>query len=148
MHTPGHASNHLCFLLEPDGLLFTGDHIIQGSTVVIDPPDGDMSAYITSLKQLLTMDISAIAPGHGTLITVPHQALCGLLAHRLNREGQVREALSAQEPASLAALVATVYSDVPASLHALAQRSLLAHLLKLESDGRARRDGEHWLAAH
>ena len=148
LHTPGHASNHLCFLLEPDGLLFTGDHIIQGSTVVIDPPDGDMSAYIDSLKRLLPMDISAIAPGHGTLITSPHQALCGLLAHRLTREGQVREALSAQQPASLATLVATVYADVPASLHALAERSLLAHLLKLETDGRARRDGQMWLAAH
>lgn len=144
-HTPGHASNHLCFLLEPERLLFTGDHIIQGSTVVIDPPDGDMSAYLDSLNRLLTEDLAAIAPGHGTVINRPHEALCALIAHRLNREARVLEALRAEQPADLATMVEFVYSDVPDVLHGLAERSLLAHLLKLEADGRAYRREERWL---
>jgi glyoxylase-like metal-dependent hydrolase (beta-lactamase superfamily II) len=146
LHTPGHASNHLCYLLEPELLLFTGDHIIQGSTVVIDPPDGNMSDYLASLKRLLVTDLNALAPGHGTLMSAPHEALCALLAHRLNRESRVFEALSPDAPAPLGRLVKRVYSDVPRGLHALAERSLLAHLLKLETDGRARRDGQQWLA--
>lgn len=144
-HTPGHASNHLCYLLEPERLLFTGDHIIQGSTVLIDPPDGDMSAYLASLKRLLTEDLAALAPGHGTLIERPHEALCALIAHRLNREMRVLEALSADAPADLATILERVYSDVPATLHGLAERSLLAHLLKLETDGRARRRENRWV---
>ena len=146
LHTPGHASNHLCYLLEPELLLFTGDHIIQGSTVVIDPPDGNMSEYLSSLKRLLVMDLTALAPGHGTVLTAPHEALCALLAHRLNRESRVLAALSPAEPAALGALVQRIYADVPRGLHNLAERSLLAHLLKLETDGRARREGQQWLA--
>lgn len=146
IHTPGHASNHLCYLLESEGLLFTGDHIIHGSTVVIDPPDGDMRAYIASLKRLLTEELTALAPGHGTLITEPHEALCALIAHRLNRESRVYEALSAEDPGSLGQLREHVYQEVSPALHGLAERSLLAHLLKLEADGRARRVGELWLA--
>ena len=68
MHTPGHASNHLCYLLEEERLLFSGDHIMQGSTVVIAPPDGDMAAYLASLERLRTLRLRAIAPGHGHLI--------------------------------------------------------------------------------
>ena len=145
-HTPGHASNHLCYLLESERLLFTGDHIIQGSTVVIDPPDGDMSAYLTSLRRLLTEDLAALAPGHGTIIPHPHEALCALIAHRLSRELRVYGTLSTQEPAALDTLLERAYEDVPQMLHALAARSLLAHLLKLEADGRARRRGDRWVA--
>ncbi len=147
LHTPGHASNHLCYLLEAEGLLFTGDHIIQGSTVVIDPPDGDMQAYIASLQRLLQEDLTAIAPGHGERIDEPHEALCALIAHRLNREAKVLEALSAQQPATLAQLCSVAYEDVPSALWGLAERSLLAHLLKLETDGRALRQAERWRAA-
>ncbi len=145
-HTPGHASNHLCYLLEPDQVLLTGDHIIQGSTVVIDPPDGDMREYLASLERLLTEELTWLAPGHGTLIAHPHEALCALIAHRLSRESQIFAALSAEEPAALATLVARVYADVPQSLHALAERSVLAHLLKLQTDGRAQRRADAWLA--
>ena len=147
MHTPGHASNHLCYLLESEGLLFTGDHIIQGSTVVIDPPDGDMRAYLASLERLLTEDLTTIAPGHGMLICEPHDALCALIAHRLNRESRVRAALSVHKAQSLSTLCEHVYAEVPTVLHGLAERSLLAHLLKLQADGRARRRGDLWLAA-
>ena len=147
IHTPGHASNHLCYLLEPQQVLFTGDHIIQGSTVVIDPPDGDMSAYLASLRRLLTEDLAALAPGHGTIIAHPHEALSALIAHRLSRESRVYAALSTQEePAALDALLERAYDDVPETLHALAARSLLAHLLKLEADGRARRRADRWVA--
>ncbi|HVS76185.1 MAG TPA: MBL fold metallo-hydrolase [Steroidobacteraceae bacterium] len=146
IHTPGHASNHLCFLLEEERILFTGDHIIQGSTVVIDPPDGDMGAYIRSLEALLHEDLHYLAPGHGTLIPNPPEAIHSLIQHRLRREAKVLSALPRQHPADLPTLLQTVYDDVPTHLHALAQRSLLAHLLKLESEARALRVADSWIA--
>lgn len=143
VHTPGHASNHLCFLLEEERILFTGDHIIQGSTVVIDPPDGDMAAYIGSLESLLREPLDYLAPGHGTLIPDPHGAVKALIQHRLRREAKVLAALSPQaEP--LSTLVRRVYDDVAPQLHPLAERSLLAHLLKLGAEGRASRSGDGW----
>lgn len=144
LHTPGHASNHLCYLLEEDRLLFTGDHLIQGSTVLIDPPDGDMSAYLASLERLLGEDLRYLAPGHGTVMPQPHQAVRTLIRHRLRRESKVLATLKDSAPADLASLTARVYDDVPAQRHGLAERSLLAHLLKLEADGRARRTGGLW----
>jgi glyoxylase-like metal-dependent hydrolase (beta-lactamase superfamily II) len=147
IHTPGHASNHLCFLLEAQRVLFTGDHIIQGSTVVIDPPDGDMAAYIASLDALLREPLENLAPGHGTLIAEPHSAIAALIQHRLRREAKVLSALPREHPADLATLVRRVYDDVPPQLHSLAERSLLAHLLKLGDEQSARRVGERWMAA-
>ncbi|HEV2268050.1 MAG TPA: MBL fold metallo-hydrolase [Steroidobacteraceae bacterium] len=144
VHTPGHASNHLCFLLEEERILFTGDHIIQGSTVVIDPPDGDMAAYIASLQSLLRESLDYLAPGHGTLIPNPPAAIQALIQHRLRREAKVLAALPPQ-PAALPALVRRVYDGVSPQLHPLAARSLLAHLLKLEAEGRARRSGDDWM---
>jgi glyoxylase-like metal-dependent hydrolase (beta-lactamase superfamily II) len=146
IHTPGHASNHLCFLLEEERILFTGDHIIQGSTVVIDPPDGDMAAYIRSLESLLHEPLDYLAPGHGTLILDPHAAIRALIQHRLRREAKVLASLPRQHPADLPTLVQRVYDDVPPQLHPLAQRSLLAHLLKLEAEARARRVADRWIA--
>lgn len=147
IHTPGHASNHFCFLLEEEQLLFTGDHIIQGSTVVIDPPDGDMAAYLGSLESLLQENLRKLAPGHGTLIRAPHEAIRDLIQHRLRRERKVLAALAhLQAAADLPVLTRIVYDDVPAALHPLAARSLLAHLLKLEAQSRAQRVGERWLA--
>ena len=138
IHTPGHASNHLCYLLEEEKLLFTGDHLMQGSTVVINPPDGDMSVYIASLRRLLSEDLEWLAPGHGFLIDQPHAVVNKTIAHRLGREAKVLAALQAQAgPTSEAALVAAVYADTPKALHAMALRSLRAHLLKLRTDGRA-----------
>ena len=143
IHTPGHASNHLCYLLEEEKLLFTGDHVMQGSTVVINPPDGDMVAYLKSLADLLQVDLDWLAPGHGFLVAWPHDVLRGLIAHRLKREAKVRSALAAT-PSSLDDLVARVYDDVPSAMHGVARRSLLAHLLKLQADGVARESAQRW----
>ena len=141
--TPGHASNHLCWLLEEERLLFTGDHVMQGSTVVINPPDGDMGAYCASLQALLALDLDWFAPGHGFLMARPHDELRRLLAHRGAREAKVLAALQqASGPLSPAALVPAVYGDVPVARHGIAERSLLAHLLKLAAEHRAQRDEE------
>jgi glyoxylase-like metal-dependent hydrolase (beta-lactamase superfamily II)/8-oxo-dGTP pyrophosphatase MutT (NUDIX family) len=138
IHTPGHASNHLCYLLEETRMLFTGDHVMQGSTVVINPPDGDMRAYLASLDKLLAEDIAIIAPGHGYLIGAPHKEVRRLVAHRLAREAKVTAALKRRDSATLEELVADVYDDVSPKLHPVAMRSLTAHLDKLLAEGRAR----------
>ena len=138
IHTPGHASNHLCYLLEQTKMLFTGDHVMQGSTVVINPPDGDMRAYLHSLEKLLGEDLAIIAPGHGYLIGAPHKEVRRLVAHRLAREAKVTAALARRGESALEDLVPEVYDDVPERLHPIAARSLLAHLQKLVADGSAR----------
>lgn len=137
LHTPGHASNHLCYLLEQERTLFTGDHVMQGSTVVINPPDGDMGAYLRALRELLALEIDWLAPGHGFLVARPQEAIGALIEHRLRREARVLEALAAHGPGRVEALVPAVYADVPAARHGIAARSLLAHLLKLREDGAA-----------
>lgn len=144
VHTPGHASNHLCYLLEGERLLFTGDHVMQGSTVVISPPDGDMIAYLRSLKRLLALDLAALAPGHGRVIGKPHDEVRRLVAHRLKREQKVIGAFGRRNPATLDELLPLVYDDVPQGIHAVARRSLHAHLIKLRDEGRAGEDGENW----
>jgi len=135
LHTPGHASNHLCYMLEETKMLFTGDHVMQGSTVVINPPDGDMRAYLLALEALLEEDIAILAPGHGFLIGQPHRELRRLIAHRLAREAKVAAALGRLGRATLEELVLAVYDDVPARLHPVAARSLTAHLQKLVAEG-------------
>jgi glyoxylase-like metal-dependent hydrolase (beta-lactamase superfamily II)/8-oxo-dGTP pyrophosphatase MutT (NUDIX family) len=135
IHTPGHASNHLCYLLEETKMLFTGDHVMQGSTVVINPPDGDMRAYLASLEKLLAEDIAILAPGHGYLVGAPHKELRRLIAHRRAREAKVLGALGRLGPASLEELLPLVYDDVPARVHRVAARSLTAHLDKLAAEG-------------
>ncbi len=140
LHTPGHASNHLCYLLEEEKLLFTGDHLMQGSTVVINPPDGDMAQYLASLRRLLDEDLDWLAPGHGFLIDAPHEVVRKTVAHRLGREAKVLAALqnlASQAPTPEADLLAQVYADTPKMLHAMALRSLRAHLQKLQAEGRA-----------
>ena len=144
VHTPGHASNHLCFLLAEEATLFTGDHVMQGSTVVINPPDGDMSAYLQALTSLLDLELAWLAPGHGFLVAQPHQVIRALIRHRLGREEKVVQALRELQPAAVETLVPRAYADTPAHLHRLAARSLLAHLGKLERDGRARSDDGKW----
>ena len=144
VHTPGHASNHLCYRHEGHRWLFTGDHIMSGSTVVIDPPDGNMKHYLASLARLKTLDLAALAPGHGTVIDDPVTLVDWLIDHRLKREAKVIAALKAHPGSTLEALTPHVYDEVDSRLHRLASRSLLAHLLKLEEEGRARRDGERW----
>ena len=138
IHTPGHASNHLCYLLENTRMLFTGDHVMQGSTVVINPPDGDMRAYLASLERLLGEDTLILAPGHGYLIGEPHREARRLIRHRLAREQKVVWALERMHAPTLEELVVEVYDDVSPRLHGVAQRSLRAHLDKLAAEGRVR----------
>ena len=135
IHTPGHASNHLCYLLEEEKLLFTGDHVMQASTVVIDPPDGNMAAYVDSLRALTERDLEWLAPGHGFLMAQPREAMQWIIDHRLRREAKVLAAVQAQGPTDAPALLATVYADVPERMHPVALRSLTAHLIKLRDDG-------------
>jgi len=147
IHTPGHASNHLCYLLEEERLLFTGDHVMQGSTVVINPPDGDMAAYLAALTGLLDEALDWLAPGHGFLVAQPQAVLRGLIAHRLKREAKVVAAVRSAGPATARELVVQVYDDVNPALHGVAERSLLAHLLKLRADGLAEEDADgRWAA--
>ena len=136
VHTPGHASNHICFLHQQHKLLFTGDHIIDGSTVVIDPPDGNMKHYIDSLRRCKELACAALAPGHGGVIEDPDRAIDWIIEHRLQREAKVRAAMEAHPGLSSHELVPHVYKDVDPKLFAWAERSLLAHLLKLQEEAK------------
>jgi glyoxylase-like metal-dependent hydrolase (beta-lactamase superfamily II) len=138
IRTPGHVDNHVCFLLEEEGLVFAGDHIMNGSTVVIVPPGGNMADYIASLRRLLDYDVKVVAPGHGELISDCRGEVEKLVRHRLMREAKVASALDSA-PQSLDGLVATVYDDVDPVMHEWAKLSLLAHLIKLEGEGRTLR---------
>jgi glyoxylase-like metal-dependent hydrolase (beta-lactamase superfamily II) len=135
LHTPGHASNHLCFLLEEERTLFTGDHIMEGSTVVIAPPDGDMAVYLEQLERIRKLRLRALAPGHGHLITEPRAKIDEYLVHRREREAQVLAAVEEGGPITIDDLVKTVYADLPAERRPVAILTAWAHLLKLAADG-------------
>ncbi len=144
--TPGHVGNHYCFYLREDKMLFTGDHIMQGATVVIIPPSGDMRDYIDSLKKLLNYSLNFLAPAHGHLMSEAHRVIQEIIDHRLSREDKVVAALTQSPNNSLDQLMGTVYADVDPRLHRIAKLSLWAHLLKLEKDQRAEKHSEdHWL---
>ncbi|MCY4045380.1 MAG: MBL fold metallo-hydrolase [Cellvibrionales bacterium] len=142
--TPGHTSNHLCFWLPSEHMMFTGDHIMQGSTVVIVPPFGDMQDYLSSLEKLKGYTLNSIAPGHGELITDPVDEINRLITHRLWRESKVVQGLENQDWITLNDLTRIVYADVHESLHELASRSLHAHLIKLCKEGRVSERGDCW----
>jgi glyoxylase-like metal-dependent hydrolase (beta-lactamase superfamily II) len=144
IHTPGHASNHLCYFHSDIKWLITGDHIINGSTVVIDPPDGNMVDYLNSLEKLMDKDLKVIAPGHGDPIDTPYEAIDWIIKHRLEREAKVVAELEAHPNSTISELLPQVYGDVHEKLYGVAERSLLAHLLKLEDDKSAELDGDHW----
>ena len=144
VHTPGHASNHLCFILKEEKLIFTGDHIMNGSTVVIGPPDGNMKQYIQSLEKLKDYDIEKIAPGHGELLENPHEVADWIINHRLEREKKVFQALQEASKGTPDSLVEKVYDDVDSSLFPIAKASLLAHLIKLEEDQLIYSSGEEY----
>jgi glyoxylase-like metal-dependent hydrolase (beta-lactamase superfamily II)/8-oxo-dGTP pyrophosphatase MutT (NUDIX family) len=146
IHTPGHAGNHLCYHLHEERLLFTGDHVMQHATVVINPPDGDMTAYLASLRELETLDVDWLAPGHGFLMARPRAAIRAIIEHRLRREARVLAALR-PESAEVDGLLATVYADVRPELLGVARRSLLAHLIKLHAEGRALEEQGRWKLA-
>ncbi len=137
VHTPGHAANHLCLLLREDGLLFSGDHILNGSTTVIDPPDGNMDDYLASLDRLDALcerhGVEFILPAHGHAIAGARGAIARLKAHRLAREAKVLAAMQALPDGSMDDWVRHAYADVPERLWPVAQRSLLAHVERLRA---------------
>jgi len=144
IHTPGHASNHICLRHAELDWVFTGDHVIDGSTVVIDPPDGNMTHYLESLSKVQALRPAALAPGHGELIRDPDRAIDWIIDHRLEREAKIVAALQENPGLTSMKLVPHVYKDVDKKLYGWAERSLLAHLLKLEDDGAAIRDNGKW----
>ena len=135
--TPGHAANHVCFVLEEDGLLFSGDHILNGSTTVIDPPDGHMGDYLDSLDRLHqtsgALDVQHILPAHGRVMDAPLQAIAHLKAHRLKREAKVAAVMQAQPDGNLDSWLPLAYDDVPAQIWPVARRSLRAHVERLHT---------------
>lgn len=144
IHTPGHASNCVCYLLERERLLFTGDHVLEGVSPVILPPDGDMGAYIDSLDKLMPLDFERIAPGHGTVMPRAKRVITALRVHRIFREDKVLRRLADLHEATIAALTPLVYDDVPADRHAWARLTLEAHLIKLLREGRVTEQGGNW----
>ena len=137
IHTPGHAANHLCLLLEEDGLLFSGDHILNGSTTVIDPPDGDMTAYLDSLDKLdaacAAHEARFILPAHGHVLGSARAVIAGLKKHRLAREAKVLAVMQADPDGTMDDWVANAYDDVPARIWPVAKRSLLAHVERIQA---------------
>jgi len=135
IHTPGHSPGHICILLKEEGILFSGDHVLGLGTTAMRPPEGDMTQYIDSLRRLLGYDIQLICPGHGPPISAPRQKLEELIQHRLERERQVLGALQAGR-ASIEKLVRQIYPELDSRLHQAAEGQILAHLIKLEQEGK------------
>ncbi|MGH7641902.1 MAG: MBL fold metallo-hydrolase [Candidatus Dormibacteria bacterium] len=135
IHTPGHASDHLCFFEESTRTLFTGDHVLQGTTSLVVPPDGDMEAYLDSLARVQRLRPSRLLPGHGEPIAAADSAIRELVAHRLQREAQILEVLQ-EGSASPDSIVSLLYASYPPAVLGMAAGTVLAHLLKLEHEGR------------
>ena len=150
VHTPGHTSDHVAFFEPESGSLFTGDAVLGRGTSFIDPPDGNLVAYLRSLKRMLELGPRTIYPGHGPVVLRGREKLLGYLAHREEREAQVLGAL-ADGPRTIAEMVEVIYADHPKDVRPLAARSVLAHLLKLADEGRAERTGKTdegpWIAS-
>lgn len=146
IHTPGHASDHLCFALPArDGtaVLFSADHVMSWSTSVVSPPGGDMADYFASLRLLLDRNDDVYLPGHGPPLSEPRNLVREMLTHRMMREQAIQRKLQ-QGPAGTYALMDTLYSQVNPRLRRAAERNVLAHLLKLEAEGKVACDGELW----
>jgi glyoxylase-like metal-dependent hydrolase (beta-lactamase superfamily II) len=149
VHTPGHTSDHTVFLETASRSLFTGDAVLGRGTSVIDPPDGDLADYLRSLERMLALRARVIYPGHGPAVWAPEEKLVEYRDHRLQREREVLAALAAAaDPAGPEDLVPAIYVDTPRSLHPIAARSVLAHLLKLEREGRVERVDDGRFALH
>jgi glyoxylase-like metal-dependent hydrolase (beta-lactamase superfamily II) len=141
IHTPGHTPDHVCYLVEDERLLFTGDTVLGRGTSVVDPPEGNMAAYVRSLQVLRGLEPRTMYPGHGPVVFTPVGKLDYYIQHRAQREGQVLEALAEgkQRPDEM---VPGIYgSEVPPEMYPAAARSVLAHLVKLEREGRVARTG-------
>jgi len=144
IHTPGHASNCVCYLLQSERLLFTGDHVLEGVSPVILPPDGDMAAYLNSLDKLRAHDFERIAPGHGAVMDGGKEVLQALRLHRMAREDKVMRRLREVGSATLESLTSIVYDDVGLERHRWARLTLEAHLIKLVREGRVSERAGIW----
>jgi glyoxylase-like metal-dependent hydrolase (beta-lactamase superfamily II) len=144
--TPGHTSNHMCYGLREEKALFTGDHVMGWSTTVVAPPDGDMAAYMASLRKLLARDDRILYPTHGGPIRDPKPFLQAYIDHRLQREAQILDCLR-DGISIIPDMVVRMYADVDKRLHPAAARSVLAHLIHLEAEGRVCRDAGHYTLA-
>ena len=139
IHTPGHAANHVCLLLVEDGVLFSGDHILNGSTTVIDPPDGNMAHYLDALDTLhatcTSQAVQHILPAHGHVIDDALGAIAHLKAHRLQREAKIAAIMRAHPDGDLDVWLPLAYDDVDPRIWPVARRSLLAHVERIQSLG-------------
>jgi glyoxylase-like metal-dependent hydrolase (beta-lactamase superfamily II) len=142
VHTPGHASDHLCFA-RPDGILFSADHVMSWSSTIVSPPDGDMADYCASLQVLLDRDDAIYLPGHGPPIHEPKPYVAGLLSYRIEREQAIVEALKLC-PSNSWDLVDRLYSKTDPWLRMAAERNVVAHLLKLQREGKVEECSEIW----
>jgi glyoxylase-like metal-dependent hydrolase (beta-lactamase superfamily II) len=143
VHAPGHASDHLCFHDEQAAALFSGDNVLGEGTAVIAPPDGDMRAYLRSLKKLLELDVQRIYPGHWGPLDQGRKVIEDYIAHRHERETQILDALGSGAR-TVEEIVERVYADTPDHLHPVAAFQVAAHLEMLVEDGRARPSGRRW----
>jgi glyoxylase-like metal-dependent hydrolase (beta-lactamase superfamily II) len=143
VHTPGHTSNHMCYALKEERALFTGDHIMGWSTTVVTPPDGDMAQYMASVKKLQARSDKTLYPTHGAPVGEPKPFLAAYLEHRYERERQVLQSIREGRD-TIPAMVAHMYADVDKKLHPAASRSVLAHLIQLEQEGRVQHDGARY----
>lgn len=141
--TPGHTSNHLCYALLETGALFTGDHVMKWSTSVVSPPDGDMSAYMASLQKLYDRDDRVYYPAHGPAVDNPRQLVRGMIGHRRMRERQILGLLE-KAPQQIPQMVAEMYKGLDPRLTGAAGRSVLAHLVDLQQQGRVVVEGGSW----
>ncbi len=144
VYTPGHTSNHMCYALREEKALFAGDHVMGWSTTVVAPPDGDMAQYMASLRKLLARDDRILYPTHGGPILKPKPFLQAYIDHRLEREAQILACIRGGI-CTIPEMVVRMYSDVDKRLHPAAARSVLAHLIQLESEDRVRREGDRYL---
>ena len=149
IHTPGHALDHLCFALSAkngEKVLFSADHVMSWSTSIVSPPGGDMKDYFDSLNVLLRRDDDLYLSGHGPMLREPRDLVRAMLAHRAMRENAIAEKLKGGS-ASTYTIMDTLYSQVNPRLRNAAERNVLAHLLKMEIEGKVMREGENWRAA-
>ena len=141
--TPGHTSNHICYALIETGALFTGDHVMKWSTSVVSPPDGDMADYMASLQKLYDREDRIYYPAHGPSIEKPRQLVRGMIGHRRMRERQILSELE-KGPQPITQMVETMYKGLDVRLKGAAGRSVLAHLIDLNQQGRVIYDGDIW----
>lgn len=149
LHTPGHAADHLCFAVQASNgekVLFSADHVMSWSTSIVSPPGGNMQDYFNSMKRLLERDDDIYLPGHGPPLREPRTLVNEMLTHRMIREQAIARKL-ADGPANTHTIMDALYSQLDSRLRRAAERNVLAHLLKMEAEGKAVREGELWRAA-